>query len=57
VQDRDGIRQVLQQARASYPFVDRIFGDAGYQGPRAAKAVADIGRWPLEIVKRTVRNS
>jgi transposase len=53
VQDRDGIRQVLQQARRSFPFIERIFADTGYQGPKATKAVADTGRWLLEIVKRT----
>jgi transposase len=53
VQDRDGMREVLRQARCSFPFIECIFADAGYQGPRAAKAVADTGRWVLEIVKRT----
>jgi transposase len=53
IQDRDGLRQVLRQARPSFPFIERIFADAGYQGPKAAKAVADTGRWVLEIVKRS----
>jgi len=53
VQDRDGMREVLRQARRSFPFIERIFADAGYQGPKAAKAVADTGRWVLEIVKRS----
>jgi transposase len=53
VQDRDGIREVLRQARRSFPFIERIFADAGYQGPRAAQAVADTGCWTIEIVKRT----
>src|SRR5258705_13707712 len=33
------------------PF-QRIFADAGYQGPRAAQAAARTGRWMFEIVKR-----
>jgi transposase len=53
VQDRDGMREVLRQARRSFPFIERIFADAGYQGPKGAKAVAVTGRWVLEIVKRT----
>jgi transposase len=53
IQDRDGIREVLRQARRSFPFIERIFADAGYQGPKAAQAVADTGRWTIEIVKRT----
>jgi transposase len=53
IQDRDGVRAVLHQARRSFPFIERIFADAGYQGPKAAKAVADTGSWVIEIVKRT----
>jgi transposase len=53
VQDRDGMREVLRQARRSFPFIERIFADAGYQGPKAAQAVAATGTWAIEIVKRT----
>lgn len=53
VQDRDGAGAVLRQARRLFPFVERIFADAGYQGPRVAKAVAETGCWHLEIVKRS----
>jgi transposase len=53
IQDRDGAHEVLRQARRSFPFIERIFADAGYQGPRAALAAADTGSWTLEIVKRT----
>jgi len=53
VQDRDGARQVLRTARRLFPFIDRIFADAGYQGPKMAKAVADTGCWTIEIVKRS----
>jgi transposase len=52
IQDRDGVHEVLRQARRSFPFIERIFADAGYQGPRAAAAAADTGSWTLEIVKR-----
>ena len=53
IQDRDGIREVLRQGRRSFPFIERIFADASYQGPKAAQAVADTARWTSEIVKRT----
>jgi transposase len=53
VQDRDGARAVLRQARRLFPFLECIFADAGYQGPRVAKAVAETGCWRLEIVKRS----
>jgi hypothetical protein len=38
VQDRDGAKPLLRQARRLFPFVERIIGDAGYQGPKMAAA-------------------
>jgi transposase len=53
VQDRDGAALVLdRRTRRLFPFVARVFADAGYQGPKAAAAVAKTGAWTLEIVKR-----
>jgi putative transposase len=53
IQDRDGVSLVLnKQTRALWPFIVRIFADAGYQGPRAALAASASGSWVLEIVKR-----
>ena len=37
-------------------FVERIFADGGYQGAKAAAAVAKTGSWKLEIVKRNERH-
>ena len=42
-----------RRTRRLFPFVERIFADAGYQGAKAAAAVAKTGSWKLEIVKRT----
>ena len=53
VQDRDGACELLRTARRSFPFITRIFADAGYQGPKMAKVVADTGRWTIVIVKRS----
>ena len=53
VQDRDGARELLRTARRLFPFVERIFADGGYQGPKMAGTVAETGRWHLEIVKRS----
>ncbi len=53
IQDRDGAALVLDpRTRALFPFIERIFADAGYQGPRVAKTAADTGSWIVEIVKR-----
>ena len=53
VQDRDGARELLRTARRSFPFIETIFADGGYQGPRMAATVATTGCWKLEIGKRT----
>lgn len=58
IQDRDGAALVLDSGtRALFPFIVRIFADAGYQGPRAALAAAASGDWIIEIVKRSELHS
>ena len=49
VQDRDGSAMVLDRITRRFPFLERIFADAGYQGPRVAAAAPR----PVEIIKRT----
>ena len=56
IQDRDGARDLLARARRRFPFIERIFADAGYQGPKMARTVAATGSWKIEIVKRTDRH-
>ena len=41
-----------RRTRRLFPFIERIYGDGGYQGPKAAKAAAKIGYWTIEIVER-----
>ena len=53
IQDRDGSRALLARARRRFAFIERIFADAGYQGPKMAAVVAATGRWKIEIVKRS----
>jgi transposase len=53
IQDRDGAHALLRKARRWFPFINTIFADAGYQGPKMAKVVAETGRWTIEIVKRS----
>ena len=53
VQDRDGAEALLRQTRRSFPFVEVIFADGGYQGPIMAAVAAKTGKWRLEIVKRS----
>lgn len=54
IQDRDGAALVLdKRTRALFPFVERIYADGGYQGPRVRAAAARTGTWKVEIVKRS----
>lgn len=49
VQDRDGVALVFDKLTSRFPFIEKFFADAGYQGPR----VANIAPRPVEIIKRT----
>lgn len=40
---RDGAEPQMRQARRLFRFVERMMGDAGYQGSRMAAAVARTG--------------
>ena len=44
---RDGRQAPPQQ------FIERLYGDGGYQGPKAARAAAKTGTWIIEIVGRS----
>ena len=41
-----------REARRSFPFIQRVIGDAGYQGRKMEAAVARTGFWQLHIVRR-----
>jgi transposase len=56
VQDRDGAEALRREARRSFPFVERIIGDAGSQGQKMEAAVARPGFWELPIVRRCDRH-
>ncbi len=49
VQDRDGAALVLDRITRRFPFLERFFADAGYQGPRVAEAAPR----PAEIIRRS----
>ena len=54
VQDRDGGLLVLGTLFGLYPFVKRLFADAGYQGRRFRDGVAEaLPGVSVEIVKRS----
>ncbi len=53
IQDRDGVIPLLRKARPLFPFIERLFADAGYAGEKTANAVAATGAWVIEIVRRS----
>ena len=53
VQDRDGATRVLRSIRYSYPWLRHIFADGGYAGKKLKTALVKIGKWKLQIVRRT----
>ena len=52
IQDRDGAPLVLAGARLLYPWLRHVFADAAYAGAKLETALAKIGRWTIQIVKR-----
>ena len=54
IQDRDGGILLLATLFGMYPFLKKLFADAGYQGPKFAKGVAKVlPHLSIEIVKRS----
>ena len=53
IQDRDGAPLVLKDVRQSFPFLRHVFADGGYAGDKLKDALAEIGTWSLEIIKRS----
>ena len=53
VQDRDGAPLVLATARDLYPWLRHVFADGGYRGAKLNAALDKLGRWTIEIVKRS----
>lgn len=53
VQDRDGAPVVLKSIRSSQPKLRHIFADGGYAGPKLRDALIGVGKWTIQIVKRS----
>lgn len=52
-QDRDGAVAVLAFIRRLYPWLRHIFADGGYAGDKLRNALAAIGHWTVQIIKRS----
>jgi putative transposase len=53
IQDRDGAVAVLASIRSLYPWLRHIFADGGYAGDKLRDALAALGRWTIDIIKRS----
>ena len=53
IQDRDGAAKVLATIRSLYPWLRHIFADDGYAGDKLRGELAGMGRWTVEIIKRS----
>jgi putative transposase len=53
IQDRDGAQRVIKTIRSTYPFLLHLFADGGYAGPKLKKTLTKLGKWTIEIVKRS----
>ena len=53
IQDRDGAASVFQKLRREAPKLRHVFADGGYAGPKLRDALIGIGRWTIQIVKRS----
>jgi transposase len=53
IQDRDGASALLGLIRSAFPWLRHVFADGGYAGNKLRNALRAIGRWTIEIVKRS----
>lgn len=53
VQDRDGAPALLNKVRSAFPWLRHVFADAAYAGQKLDAALAGLGQWTLEIVRRS----
>jgi transposase len=53
VQDRDGAPHLLQSIHAAFPRLRHLLADSAYAGAKLRAALARLGRWTIEIVKKS----
>jgi putative transposase len=53
IQDRDGAPMVLGDIRYNFPWLRHVFADGGYAGDKLKQALAKIGDWTVQIIKRS----
>ena len=53
IQDRDSAPDVLKTILKRWPWLRHIFADGGYAGPKLKDRLEKVGKFTLEIVKRS----
>ena len=53
IQDRDGAPPLLASVRNAFPWLRHVFADGGYAGDKLKSALQTLGKWTIEIVKRS----
>jgi transposase len=53
IQDRDGAPLLLATMRSAFPWLRHVFADGGYAGGKLRQALAKLGTWTLDIVRRS----
>lgn len=53
IQDRDGAPLVLAGVVSRFPWLRHLFADGGYAGDKLRRALRGIGKWTVQIVKRS----
>ena len=53
VQDNHGAVPLLRTIGRMFPKLRHVFADRVYRGPKLLDAIADLGRWTIEIVTRS----
>ena len=53
VQDRDGATLVLDQIDEPLANLELIWADGGYAGDKLQGELAEMGRWSIEIIRRS----
>jgi transposase len=53
IQDRDGALLLLAAIIRRVPWLRHLFADGGYAGDKLREALCRIGRWSIEIIKRS----
>ncbi len=53
IQDRDGAPLLLAEIIHRFPWLRHLFADGGYAGDKLRDALRRIGKWTVEIIKRS----